>query len=157
MKHSKFVLSFLLILMMIFGGILAIFTAYSSNGGSFITCYSSNYTSERYTEFEERNLTGDVFLEEVWAYEDYFAFLFIPEDQNATANYYFSFEIKENGTTLESAEKIHYEEVSTRTPIIMRVPKKPDTSYEIEALIEDEDGVEVHKSKTRIGPRNQEP
>ncbi|MDD3042906.1 MAG: hypothetical protein PHW56_08185 [Methanosarcinaceae archaeon] len=143
-------------MIMILGGILFIFSAYSSDGG-FITCYSSNYTSEVYTEFEERNLTGNVFLEEVRAFDDHFAFFFVPEDLNSTANYYFSFEIKENGNTLESAEKRYYKEVSTQTPIVMRVPKNPGSSYEIEALIEDEDGVELHKSKTRIGPRKQEP
>ncbi|MCQ1534743.1 hypothetical protein FTO70_03355 [Methanosarcina sp. KYL-1] len=151
MEKLKLVLTFLLLLIIIVGGIFV------TGGGSFIVTYPSDYSSEIYTEFEERSLIGDVFLEEVWAYDDHFAFLFIPKASNATANYYFSFEIKENGTTLESAEKIYYEEVSTHTPIIMRVPKKPDTSYEIEVLIEDEDGVEVHKSKTRIGPQKQEP
>ncbi len=63
-----------------------------------------------------------------------------------------TYEIKEEGNTLESANKKFYGNVSIENPIVFEYPRKKDSTYELEIKIEDKSGINLHKSEIKISP-----
>lgn len=124
--------------------------------------YSSvlNYTTnkesaEQTAEIWGEQLGNDVFVPETYGYEDKLIFKFVLRDPRSAANYYATYEIKEDGTTIGSGNSKLYENVTFDDPIIIEIPRKTSSLYELEIMITDEEGNKVHQSGITIGTKDQ--
>ena len=94
----------------------------------------------------------DLFVSESYSYEDRLLFVYTPRNPDSKFDCYVTYEFKEDGDTLESANKKFYGNVSVENPIVFEYPKKKDSTYELEIKIEDKSGINLHKSKIKISP-----
>lgn len=110
---------------------------------------------EQTASIRGEQIENDVFIPETYGYEDEIIFTFVLRDPAYTANYYATYEIKEDGNTIESGDNKLYKNVTFDEPIIIEIPKrKPSSIYELEIMITDEDGNKVHSSGITIGTKD---
>ncbi len=118
-----------------------------------------DYRNNGYAEHEVTvwgNDSLNAFVSESENYEDHFVFTYIPRDTNATLDCYMTYEFKQDGTTLESADKKLYEGVTAPNPIVLEFPRVEGSTYELDVTIEDTEGVILHKSGTAVYPHKNE-
>ncbi|MGM0770575.1 MAG: hypothetical protein ACQESU_03090 [Halobacteriota archaeon] len=102
-------------------------------------------------------IENDIFIPETYGYEDEIIFTFVLRDPAYTANYYATYEIKEDGNTIKSENNKLYGNVTFDEPIIIEIPtRNPSSIYELEIMIGDENGKKVHKSGITIGKKDRE-
>jgi len=94
----------------------------------------------------------ETFVSESRSYEDRLVFTYSPRNPDSRFDCYITYEFRENGNTLESTNKEFYGNVSTENPIVLEFPKKKDSVYELETMIEDKSGINLYKNKTEISP-----
>ncbi|AKB25157.1 hypothetical protein MSMTP_1688 [Methanosarcina sp. MTP4] len=116
------------------------------------------YLDDGYAEQEVTvwgNDSLDAFVSESENYEEHFVFSYIPRDPNATLDCYMIYEFKQDGITLESADKKLYEGVTASDPIVLEFPRVEDSTYELDVTIEDTYGVILHKSGMKVYPQKE--
>lgn len=94
----------------------------------------------------------DLFVSESYSYEDRLLFTYTSRNPDSKFDCYVTYDFREDGNTLESANKKFYGNVSAQTPIVFEYPRKKDSTYELEIKIEDKSGINLHKSKIKISP-----
>ncbi|WP_440954141.1 hypothetical protein ACSAZK_10775 [Methanosarcina sp. Mfa9] len=99
------------------------------------------------------NETLDAFVSESESHEDHFVFSYIPRDPNASIDCYLTYEFKQDGNTLESADKKLYERVMASDPIVLEFPRVEGSEYELDVRIEDANGFILHKSGMKVYPQ----
>ena len=124
--------------------------------------YSSvlNYTSNKESAEQTAGIWGkqlenDVFVPETYGYEDKIVFTFVLRDQKYATDYYATYEIKEDGNTIESANSKLYENVTLDDPIVIEISRETSSVYELEMMITDEEENKVHHSGVTIGTKDQ--
>ncbi|AKB85522.1 hypothetical protein MCMEM_1469 [Methanococcoides methylutens MM1] len=115
--------------------------------------YSSvlNYTANKESAEQTARIEGEqlgnyFFIPETYGYEDKIVFTFVLRDPKYAADYYATYEIKEDGNTIESANSKLYENVTFENAIFIEIPRKSSSVYELEIMINDEEGNKVHQS-----------
>ncbi|RXA21261.1 hypothetical protein EQO05_02175 [Methanosarcina sp. MSH10X1] len=93
----------------------------------------------------------DAFVSESHSYEDRFVFTCAPRSPDSRFDCYMSYEFREDGNILETADKKFYGNVSSENPIVLEFPRKENSTYELETVIEDKGGINLHKSEIKIG------
>ncbi|AKB82834.1 hypothetical protein MSBR3_2256 [Methanosarcina barkeri 3] len=94
----------------------------------------------------------EVFVSESRNYEDRLVFTYSPKNPDSKFDCYITYQLRENGNTLENINKEFYGNISTENPIVLEFPRKKDFTYELETAIKDKSGINMYKNNTEIGP-----
>lgn len=105
---------------------------------------------DRHSILEKNSL--ETFVSESRSYEDRLAFTYSPKNPDSRFDCYITYELRENGNTLESIDKEFYGNVSAENPIVIEFPRKKDSTYELETTVKDKSGINLYKNKIEIGP-----
>jgi hypothetical protein len=92
----------------------------------------------------------DTLVSESYSYEDRFEFVYIPVNPDTVLDCYVSYHFQENGNTLKNVDRKLYENVSVENPISLELPRKNESVYKLDVIIEDERGDVLYRSRMEI-------
>lgn len=104
-------------------------------------------SNERVQRVTWEDSSQDIFVGKLFTYEKRFSIIYIPVNQDAVLNCYVSYIYQENGKNLKRVDRELYQNVSFKNPILLEFPRKKESEYKLEVMIEDKNGTVLHKSR----------
>jgi len=124
-------------------------------GNFYCTVSDVQQSGEQVAGIDGELLENDDFIARTYGYEDRLVFTYIPRNPDMVADYYADYDIRENNNTIAAGNNRLYEDVSAENPIFFEVPRQELAVYEMDMVIEDPDGNQVHNSSLTIESQNE--